>query len=61
MGSPEETYQVMEYIRQGIVTPLVSEIRLENIPEYMQKLADCETVGKAVAKVVGYGWQEVLH
>lgn len=53
MGGAEETYQVMEYIRQGIVTPLVTEIGLQDIPEYMQRLTDCKTVGKTVAKVGG--------
>lgn len=59
MGRAKETYQVMEYIRQGIVTPFVTEIGLQDIPEYMQRLTDCKTVRKAVAKVGGYTWQEV--
>lgn len=57
VGGAEEAYQVMEYIKQGLLKPLFTEIRLEDIPEYLQKLTDCKTIGKAVAKIGGESWE----
>lgn len=48
MGGHCEALKVIDYIKSGQITPLVDKIELECVPEYMQRMVDCETIGKGV-------------
>jgi NADPH-dependent curcumin reductase CurA len=51
MGGHEASLEVMGYISQGLIHPLITEKGLEDIPQSMQDLADCRTVGKTVVRL----------
>ncbi|KAL2823433.1 chaperonin 10-like protein [Aspergillus cavernicola] len=42
---------LMEYIRSGQIKPCVTKVTLDDIPQQMQRILDCETLGKVVACV----------
>ncbi|KAJ6042994.1 uncharacterized protein N7446_001190 [Penicillium canescens] len=48
MGSHDAALEVMEYIRTNRITPRVSKVRLEGVPERLQAMMDYQTVGKVV-------------
>lgn len=48
MGSHREALEVVEYIRTGQIKPRITRIALEDVPEQMQRMVDCQTVGKLV-------------
>lgn len=51
MGGRHEALQVMELIKSGQVEPLVTEISLGDVPEYMNRLHNGTIVGKVVVRV----------
>ncbi|KAI1759238.1 GroES-like protein [Hypoxylon sp. FL1150] len=53
MGGPDVTYEVLEYIKQGRIKPVTTEINLDEVPQGMQDLLDCKGIGKLVVKVNG--------
>ncbi|KAJ4211628.1 hypothetical protein NW759_012229 [Fusarium solani] len=55
MGGRHEALQVMELIKSGRVQPLVTEISLGDVPEYMNRLHNGAVVGKVVVRMSGYG------
>lgn len=48
MGGHREALEVIEYIKSGQITPRVEKVALECVPEYMQRMVDCQTIGKGV-------------
>ncbi|KAL3440312.1 chaperonin 10-like protein [Aspergillus insuetus] len=48
MGGHEETLEVMEYIRAGRITPRITNVGLEEVPNQLQAMVDCQTIGKVV-------------
>lgn len=53
MGGPREAYEVMEYIRSGLLKPTVTEISLEDVPAYMEKVSKSGCFGKIIVRVGG--------
>ncbi|KAL3468850.1 chaperonin 10-like protein [Aspergillus californicus] len=51
MGGHHETLEVMEYIRTGQITPRITTVGLTEVPEQMQSMIDCQTVGKVVIRM----------
>ncbi|EXF79129.1 hypothetical protein CFIO01_09526 [Colletotrichum fioriniae PJ7] len=51
MGGWDESYEVMEYIRDGRVKPIVTEVCLEEIPSRMEAFGNHLNTGKLVVKV----------
>lgn len=48
MGGHRESLEVIEYITSGKITPRIAKVTLEDVPEYMQRMVDCQTTGKIV-------------
>ncbi|GAW24376.1 hypothetical protein ANO14919_139600 [Xylariales sp. No.14919] len=53
MGDRKDSYQVMDYIRSGILKPKINEIELQDLPEYMQGFLAQKNWGKGVARING--------
>ncbi|KAF7952997.1 hypothetical protein EAE96_006219 [Botrytis aclada] len=53
MGGPEEAYRVMEYIYHGVIKPKIIEIRIDEIPKYLNLMVENKVVGKVVANING--------
>ncbi|RAH69840.1 GroES-like protein [Aspergillus aculeatinus CBS 121060] len=51
MGGWEESYRVMQYIRSGLLSPVVTEIELRDVPSYMQRFVSYENAGKIVVNI----------
>lgn len=51
MGGRQEALEVMQYIKSGQCRPIITEVSLNEVPENMQRLIDCDTVGKVVVRV----------
>lgn len=51
MGDERESYQVMELIRSGKITPTITEIQLKDVPRYMSKFVASQNQGKVVARI----------
>ncbi|KAK1447216.1 hypothetical protein CMEL01_09055 [Colletotrichum melonis] len=51
MGGWDESYKVMEYIRDGKVKPIVTEVRLEDTPSRMAAFGNHLNTGKVVVRV----------
>lgn len=51
MGGHEETFEVIELIRMGVIRPFVKKLCLEDVPSHLQDLVDCRGVGKYVVQV----------
>ncbi|RSL59611.1 hypothetical protein CEP51_013897 [Fusarium floridanum] len=51
MGNESESYEVMEFIQSGVITPTITEIDLKDIPKYMSNFVACQNEGKVVARV----------
>lgn len=52
MGGDAEVFQVMQYIHSGCITPMITCVGLEGIPDSMRKLVDCQVVGKIVVSML---------
>lgn len=52
MGSHEAALTVMGYIISEQIKPYLTEVVLEDVPEQMQNLVDCKTLGKVVVRLV---------
>ncbi|KAJ0424996.1 chaperonin 10-like protein [Aspergillus carlsbadensis] len=48
MGGHQETLEVMEYIRTGQITPRITKVGLEEVPNQIQAMVNYQTVGKIV-------------
>ncbi|CRG92309.1 hypothetical protein PISL3812_09366 [Talaromyces islandicus] len=53
MGSPRESYEVMEYIRSGLIKPVITQIGLQDVPSSMDKIFNSGGFGKTVVRVNG--------
>lgn len=53
MGGWDTSYQVMEYIRQGRIRPILNEVGLADVPRVMASLKSCQSVGKTVVMLDG--------
>ncbi|KAF4778397.1 hypothetical protein HER10_EVM0004200 [Colletotrichum scovillei] len=51
MGGWDESYQVMKYIRDGKVKPILTEVCLEEIPSRMEAFGNHANTGKVVVRV----------
>lgn len=51
MGGWDESYEVMEYIRDGKVKPIVTEVCLEEIPSRMEAFGNHINTGKLVVRM----------
>jgi propanol-preferring alcohol dehydrogenase len=51
MGGHEETLEVMEHIRAGRLTPRITKVSLEEVPNQLQAMVDCQTMGKIVVSL----------
>ena len=50
MGGRKEVFEVLQLIHSRQISPLVTEICLEDIPRYMQLLKDGEICGKLTVR-----------
>jgi D-arabinose 1-dehydrogenase-like Zn-dependent alcohol dehydrogenase len=53
MGGRQEALEVMELIKSNRVEPLLTEISLSDVPEYMDRLQHGTVVGKIVVRISG--------
>ncbi|VUC31666.1 unnamed protein product [Clonostachys rosea] len=51
MGGWEESYEVLEYIRRGMITPIVTNISLQEVPSRMKAFAHHGNLGKIVVQI----------
>ncbi|KAF4843388.1 Alcohol dehydrogenase 1 [Colletotrichum siamense] len=51
MGGWDESYEVMEYIREGKLRPLVVEVCLEEVPFRVKAFKDHHNIGKVVVRM----------
>lgn len=51
MGGSDVALEVMDLISTGVVRPLIVEKTLEQVPECMQQISDCKTIGKMVVRM----------
>ncbi|KAK1846838.1 hypothetical protein CCHR01_10524 [Colletotrichum chrysophilum] len=58
MGGWDESYEVMEYIREGKLRPLVVETCLEEVPFRMKAFKDHLNIGKVVVRMDDSIWHE---
>lgn len=49
-GNSKEQAEILEWINQGIIKPVVTTAPMDELPEYMKKLANGEVVGRVVFK-----------
>lgn len=53
MGDHCASLEVMGYISTGLIQPLITRVTLEDIPDQMQRMVDCKSIGKIVARIGG--------
>ena len=53
MGTSREMYKMMDYIRRGIIKPMMQEIDLAGVADYMKAIKQLQSVGKAVVRIGG--------
>ena len=51
MGSHAVSLEVMGYICDGQIRPMTAHVSMEDIPAQMQRIVDCLSVGKVVARI----------
>lgn len=57
MGGHDVCLQVMEYICDGLIHPMITEVPLEDVPQYLGNLVNCTSVGKIVARILEPDWE----
>ncbi|KAK1671457.1 chaperonin 10-like protein [Colletotrichum godetiae] len=50
-GGWDESYEVMEFIRDGKVKPMITEVCLEEVPSRMKAFGSCSNAGKLVVRI----------
>jgi len=57
MGGNSEVFEMLNYMRSGLVSTNVQMINLEDIPKHMGKFLEFENCGKVVAHINEPLWE----
>ncbi|SPO07214.1 uncharacterized protein DNG_09908 [Cephalotrichum gorgonifer] len=53
MGGRKEAMEVLQYIRSGLINPIVTEVGLADVPKEMQRLGEGGVIGKVAVRLSG--------
>ncbi len=53
MGGSQEVFEVLNYIKSGVLNPGILEIGLGDVPKFMQRFLDFKNSAKVVVRLNG--------